>query len=140
MTTYISDTEALSAAIKAGEGKATTRTVSAEEVQKYVAEGTAKLQALGFTAKDMREITITVNPSANRQPSTSRYAYSAYATEVVVSRNSKDWVLESVTRRKALYATKLNGGDFFLNIPAALWAAHTQSVLNSLNVALVREN
>jgi hypothetical protein len=122
MTNYIytEDIEAVTAALKAVEGKARTRVVGVTDIQTAVANAEKELSALGFTKRDLKDISIVVNPRSNRQPTVNSYGFRADATHVTLVLKTKGWVVESVERRGALSDTTANARDFFFVMPTSL--------------------
>lgn len=125
---YVRETERLNALLTARQGRATTRTLTATEVQGYVKEAEVRLTAVGVAKGDFKDVKIVINPVANRQPTAGAYKYHADATEVVVEKNSVGWFVSSVARKGALFDTKANASNFFLDIPKHLEA----KVVNTL--------
>lgn len=118
-TTYLTNTEAVTIELATAAGRV-QRTITIEDLLKAVKTAEATLTKFGVAKKNWTAVTIAVNPVRNRQPSTKAYSYHADAVNVVLSRNSVGWYLETVKVRGALYDTVANRLDSFVSIPNAL--------------------
>lgn len=133
---YVNDTVALTALLNEVEGRATTRTVSATEVQALVKQAEKRLTELGVTVAQQRvDVQVIINPMGNRQPTVNAYKYRASATEVVVERNSVGWYVSRVYRSGARFDSVANRQDFFLVLPIEVQQQVTSNALCAFGVS-----
>jgi len=120
MSKYIyvnsNNTEAIEQALRAAQGRATTRVLTAADVLRVHGEALVALNLLRVPVNAQKRIAIRIDLRDHRQPKANSYGHAAAATSVRLELKSQGWVLVDALRSAALYDTVANSRDFFLEV------------------------
>lgn len=131
--TYVNDTVALTALLNDVQGRATTRTITAHEVQALMKQAEKRLTELGVTREQQRQ---GVEVFVRTPPVNASNVRNESFTMVWLERNTVGWYVARAHRLRYFNIVP-SGQDFLLVIPKEVQQQVTSKALRSLGVSFI---